>query len=127
MSSDPGDRDDESAALRARLDRLKGELKGRAAPPPRPASRGRAQAGRGARAPAMSLGLRAGSEFVSAVIVGLGIGWVLDRGLEHQSCVSDCIFPDRRRGGDMERDPADFAKTVSIKPQFALVSRKLAG
>ena len=29
----------------------------------------------------MSLGLRAGSEFVSAVIVGLGIGWVIDRGL----------------------------------------------
>ena len=29
----------------------------------------------------MSLGLRAGSEFVSAVIVGLGIGWVLDRAL----------------------------------------------
>jgi F0F1-type ATP synthase assembly protein I len=27
----------------------------------------------------MSLGLRAGSEFVSAVIVGLGIGWALDR------------------------------------------------
>ena len=30
---------------------------------------------------AMSLGLRAGSEFVSAVIIGLGIGWVLDRAL----------------------------------------------
>ena len=29
----------------------------------------------------MSLGLRAGSEFVSAVILGLGIGWVLDRAL----------------------------------------------
>ncbi len=29
----------------------------------------------------MSLGLRAGSEFVSAVIVGSGIGWVLDRAL----------------------------------------------
>ena len=28
-----------------------------------------------------SLGLRAGSEFVSAVIIGLGIGWVLDRAL----------------------------------------------
>ena len=30
---------------------------------------------------AMSLGLRAGSEFVSAVIVGSGIGWALDRAL----------------------------------------------
>jgi hypothetical protein len=29
----------------------------------------------------MSLGLRAGSEFVSAVILGLGLGWVLDRAL----------------------------------------------
>src|ERR1700733_5807580 len=65
MSSDPGDPDDESAALRARLDRLKGDLKGRA--PPRPSGS------------AMSRGLRAGSEFVSAVILGLGIGWVLDR------------------------------------------------
>jgi hypothetical protein len=61
----------------------------------------------------MSLGLRAGSEFVSAVIIGLGIGWV--RACPHQSCVSDCIFPDRRDGGDLERDPADFAKTVSLK------------
>jgi len=78
MGSDPEDRDD-PAALRARLDRLTGELKGRAIPtlapgpkpPPRPDSTGSA----------MSLGLRAGSEFVSAVIVGLGIGWVLDRAL----------------------------------------------
>jgi ATP synthase protein I len=62
MSSNPGDPDDEAAALRARLNRLSGELKGRAAS-------------------AMSLGLRAGSEFVSAVIIGLGIGWVLDRTL----------------------------------------------
>jgi hypothetical protein len=29
----------------------------------------------------MSLGLRAGGEFVSAVILGLGIGWILDRAL----------------------------------------------
>ncbi len=77
MSSDPGDPDDESAALRARLNRLSGELKGRAAPPrasvqkPGPES---SPAGS-----AMSLGLRAGSEFVSAVIIGLGIGWALDR------------------------------------------------
>ncbi len=36
MSSDPGDPDDESAALRARLDRLKGDLKGRAVSTPAP-------------------------------------------------------------------------------------------
>ena len=29
----------------------------------------------------MSLGMRAGSEFVSAIVVGAGIGWALDRGL----------------------------------------------
>ena len=27
----------------------------------------------------MSLAMRAGSEFVSAIVVGAGIGWVLDR------------------------------------------------
>jgi ATP synthase protein I len=78
MGPDPGDGDD-PAALRARLDRLSGELKGRAAPPPAPKAKPRPKPdGAGS---AMSLGLRAGSEFVSAVIVGLGIGWVLDRAL----------------------------------------------
>jgi ATP synthase protein I len=81
MSSDPGNPDDESAALRARLDRLSGELKGRAAPrrasEPTPTPKTDASA----TGSAMSLGLRAGSEFVSAVIIGLGIGWVLDRAL----------------------------------------------
>lgn len=79
MSSDPGDRDDEAASLRARLDRLSGELKGRVAP-----SRAREpklEPKSGDVGSAMSLGLRAASEFVSAVIVGLGIGWVLDRAL----------------------------------------------
>jgi ATP synthase protein I len=78
MGSDPGDRDDD-AALRARLNRLSGELKGRAAPPPAPEPKREPKPdGVGS---AMSLGLRAGSEFVSAVVVGLGIGWVLDRAL----------------------------------------------
>ena len=78
MASGPEDRDD-PAALRARLDRLSGELKGRAAPSPAPEPRREAKPdGVGS---AMSLGLRAGSEFVSAVIVGLGIGWALDRAL----------------------------------------------
>jgi ATP synthase protein I len=78
MASDPEDRDD-PAALRARLDRLSGELKGRAASSP--AHQPRREAKPDGVGSAMSLGLRAGSEFVSAVIVGLGIGWVLDRGL----------------------------------------------
>jgi ATP synthase protein I len=79
MSSDPGDRDDD-AQLRARLNRLSSELKGRAAPP-RPAPGLKAEPKSDATGSAMSLGLRAGSEFVSAVILGLGIGWVLDRAL----------------------------------------------
>jgi ATP synthase protein I len=79
MSSDRGDPDDEAAALRARLDRLKGDLKGRA-PPPRGAEQ-KPEPQSSASGSAMSLGLRAGSEFVSAVILGLGIGWVLDRAL----------------------------------------------
>ncbi len=78
MGSDPEDRDD-PAALRARLDRLTGELKGRAPPPPAPERM--AQPKPDSAGSAMSLGLRAGSEFVSAIIVGLGIGWALDRAL----------------------------------------------
>jgi hypothetical protein len=62
MSSDPEDRDNDAASLRARLDRLSGELKSRAAPAaapePKPAPK---SDGTGS---AMSLGLRAGSEFV---------------------------------------------------------------
>ena len=77
MSSDPGDPGDESAALRARLNRLSAELKGRPAPTPTPEQKPERKAD--AAGSAMSLGLRAGSEFVSAVIIGLGIGWVLDR------------------------------------------------
>ncbi len=81
MSSDSGDRDDEAARLRTRLDRLSSELKSRAAPPPAPEPKLAPNPGASAAGSAMSLGLRAGSEFVSAVIVGLGIGWVLDRAL----------------------------------------------
>jgi ATP synthase protein I len=79
MSSDRGDPDDEGARLRARLDRLKGELKGRTPParPSEPTPLSKTDAS--ATGSAMSLGLRAGSEFVSAAIIGLGIGWALDR------------------------------------------------
>jgi ATP synthase protein I len=80
MSSDRGDPDDEAAILRARLDRLRGDLKkGRAASAPAPEQE--ADPKPNPTGSAMSLGLRAGSEFVSAVILGLGIGWVLDRAL----------------------------------------------
>ncbi len=78
MASDPGDRD-EDAQLRARLDKLSGSLKARksAAPAPAPSAPPNSESA----GSAMSMGLRAGSEFVSATIVGAGIGWVLDRAL----------------------------------------------
>ena len=81
MTSDPGDPDDEAANLRARLDRLSGELKGRAASRPASEPKPAPKTDGSAAGSAMSLGLRAGSEFVSAIILGLGIGWVLDRAL----------------------------------------------
>ncbi|MGH6797380.1 MAG: AtpZ/AtpI family protein, partial [Roseiarcus sp.] len=72
MGSDPEDRDDDAASLRARLNRLSGELKGRAAPPPAREPKPEPERKSDGVGSAMSLGLRAGSEFVSAVIVGLG-------------------------------------------------------
>jgi ATP synthase protein I len=80
MGSDPDD-DDEAARLRARLDRLAAELKNRAVPPPRAEPKPAPRASGSDAGSGMSLGLRAGSEFVSAVIVGVGVGWVLDRAL----------------------------------------------
>jgi ATP synthase protein I len=78
MGSDPGHRED-AEALRARLARLSSDLKSRTTPPPAPELKREAKSdGAGS---AMSLGLRAGSEFVSAVLVGLGLGWALDRAL----------------------------------------------
>jgi ATP synthase protein I len=78
MGSNPESRDD-AEALRARLNRLSGQLKARAPPPPGPTPPPAPKSD--SAGSAMSLGLRAGSEFVSAVVVGLGIGWVLDRAL----------------------------------------------
>ncbi len=77
MSSGSDDRDHD-AALRARLDKLSATLKTRAkaAEAAAPPSGGpRADSGESA----ISLGLRAGSEFVAAVIVGAAIGWGADR------------------------------------------------
>jgi ATP synthase protein I len=80
MSSVGKDPDDDAEALRARLSRLSGELKSRI-PPASAAPDQKPQSTTSPYGSAMSLGLRAGSEFVSAIIIGLGIGWVLDRAL----------------------------------------------
>jgi len=81
MTSDPSD-EDESAALRARLEKLAADLQGRAPQPApaRPPQAARPQQGRSAGS-GMSLAFQAGSEFVSAVVVGAGIGWALDKAL----------------------------------------------
>ena len=124
MASDPEDRDD-PAALRARLDRLSGELKGRAAPPPAPEPRREAKPdGVGS---AMSLGLRAGSEFVSAVIVGLGIGWALDRALGTNPAFLIVFFMLGVAAAIWNVIRLTSPKGRVFRPQFALVSHELAG
>ena len=76
---------------------------------------------------AMSLGLRAGSEFVSAVIVGSGIGWVLDRALGTNPAFLIVFFMIGVAAGTWNVIRADFAQSGVLRPQFALVSRRLAG
>jgi ATP synthase protein I len=77
MPSDPRDQD-EDAALHARLKKLTGDLKGRA-PPPLPPTSAKPAPPSDSTGAAMSLGMRAGSEFISAIIVGAAIGWGVDR------------------------------------------------
>jgi ATP synthase protein I len=82
---------DDDAALRARLDSLSGELKAR-----------RPEAAAGARpsppkstdnfASGMSMGLRAGSEFVAAILVGGAIGWGLDWALRTKPAFTIVFF-----------------------------------
>ena len=127
MSSDPEDRDDEAPRLRARLDRLTGELKGRAPPPPAPEPKRHAKPDAATAGSAMSLGLRAGSEFVSAVIVGLGIGWVLDRALGTNPAFLIVFFLIGVAAGIWNVIRLTSPKSGAIGPQFALVSRELAG
>jgi ATP synthase protein I len=73
-SQDP---EEEASALRARMAALSREIESR-----RPKA---AAPGPGAPKPpdntasAMSMGLRAGSEFVAAILVGGAIGWGIDR------------------------------------------------
>ena len=76
---------------------------------------------------AMSLGLRAGSEFVSAVIVGLGIGWVIDRGLGTNPAFLIVFFLVGVAAGVWNVIRLTSPKAAPIQPQFALVSPGLAG
>jgi ATP synthase protein I len=86
--SDPPDDD---AALRARLDSLSGQLNAR-----------RTEAAAAARpnspkppdnlASGMSMGLRAGSEFVAAILVGGAIGWGVDWALKTKPAFTIVFF-----------------------------------
>ncbi len=65
------------ADLRARLAKLTGALKDKR-PTPAPGSRPSAPKPTDSTGAAMSMGLRAGSEFVAAILVGGAIGYALD-------------------------------------------------
>jgi ATP synthase protein I len=90
MSND-NDRPEDDAALRARLDALAGQLKAHRPEPaatPRPAAPDRPDA----MASGMSMGLRAGSEFVAAILVGGAIGWGLDWALKTRPAFTIIFF-----------------------------------
>lgn len=76
---------DDEEALRARLDKLGAELKSARPPPPAPQSPGSATS-------AWSLGMKAASEFVTAVVVGAAIGWGLDRLLHTRPAFTVVFF-----------------------------------
>jgi len=72
--------EDDDERLRSNLDRLKTSLnRARVTQGPPPAAEGRRPVDDAPRDSGVSLGLRAGSEFVSAIVVGAGIGWGIDR------------------------------------------------
>jgi ATP synthase protein I len=89
--ADEKDPHNDDAALRARLDSLSGELKlrrGEAASSPRPNSPPPPDN----FASGMSMGLRAGSEFVAAILVGGAIGWGLDWALKTKPAFTIVFF-----------------------------------
>ena len=71
------DADDDKAALRAKLDALTEKIRAQRPAAPPPGTGPHTQGGDGFGA-AMSLGVKAGSEFVAAILVGGAIGFGLD-------------------------------------------------
>jgi ATP synthase protein I len=82
---------DDSAALRARRDALARELEARRPPKAAPPAAGAPQ-GADTTASAMSMGLRAGSEFVAAILVGGAIGWGIDWALGSKPAFTIVFF-----------------------------------
>src|ERR1700691_373875 len=89
--SDENNRPDDDAALRARLENLTGKLK---AQRPEGAASPRATSSKPPDnlASGMSMGLRAGSEFVAAILVGGAIGWGLDWALKTKPAFTIVFF-----------------------------------
>ncbi len=83
-------RPDDDPTLRARLDALSGNLAAQrpkaASPRPNPSSPPDNFAS------GMSMGLRAGSEFVAAILVGGAIGWGLDWALKTKPAFTIVFF-----------------------------------
>ena len=73
----PDDKSEDDAAMRAKLDAIAAAIRSHrpVAAPEAPAEKPEGDEGFGS---AMSLGLRAGSEFVAAIVVGTAIGWGVD-------------------------------------------------
>jgi ATP synthase protein I len=78
MAQDP---EQDERAMHARLDTLKGKLEARAAERRERVVAASRPAGGGFSGPGMTLGLRAGGEFVAAIALGAAIGYGLDRWL----------------------------------------------
>jgi ATP synthase protein I len=89
--SNGNDQPDEDAALRARLDALWGKLKARR-PEPAAAPRPTVPDQPDALGSGMSMGMRAGSEFVAAILVGGAIGWGLDWALKTKPAFTIVFF-----------------------------------
>src|SRR3984885_10360586 len=81
---------DDEPALRARMDALSAELKARR--PEAAAARPNSPKPPDNFASGMSMGLRAGSEFVAAILVGGAIGWGLDWALKTKPAFTIIFF-----------------------------------
>jgi len=68
---------DDDAHLRGRMEALRKEIHART-PAPQPKAKPGSSGDNGAMGAQMSMGLRAGSEFVAAILVGGAIGWGVD-------------------------------------------------
>ncbi len=86
----PDDKPEDDAAMRAKLDAIAAAIRSHrpAAATEPPTQKPEGEEGFGS---AMSLGLRAGSEFVAAILVGTAIGWGID-GLFHTKPLFIILF-----------------------------------